>query len=238
MLENRDDVKFLRTTLFDNPYLSKMEKQKILSYDPSNPINQKSGTADAFRWSVYGLGERAVCEGLVHPNVTWINEFPKHETLEIIGYGCDFGYTNSPTVIIKAGNIGRDLYVECLFYAPTPTINELLPVMRKYINANNYVTCDSADPIMISDLRRNGVNALGIKKVGDKEGFIKYGVDLVNRFNLHIVRNASVRKEQENRVWEMVGGVSLNRPKQGNDHFWDALTYCLVTDFRNVLERE
>jgi hypothetical protein len=89
---------------------------------------------------------------------------------------------------------------------------------------------------MISDLRRNGVNALGIKKVGDKEGFIKYGVDLVNRFNLHIVRNANVRKEQENRIWEMVGGISLNRPKPGNDHLWDALTYCLVTDFRNVLE--
>jgi len=53
----RDDVGFLHTTYLDNPFVSPGEKAKILGYEPT-PYNIEQGTADEFRWRVYGLGLR------------------------------------------------------------------------------------------------------------------------------------------------------------------------------------
>lgn len=227
-LEKRHDVKFLRTTYKDNlQWISPMELAKIESYEPT-PENIAKGTADKYRWSVYGLGERAARHGLVHPDVTWINQFPTD--CEKIGYGMDFGFTNSPTAIVRAGNKGNDLYAEVLFYKPTPVINDIIEACNVLIPKETYVTCDSAEPGILSDLRRAGINAIPCKKF---PGSIKYGIDLINRHRLFFVRNVDFRKEQENRVWRYVGGVPLNEPEPGNDHALDALSYLLQTGFRN-----
>ena len=226
-LEKRPDVKFLRTTYKDNiRFITPMELQKIESYEPT-PDNIANGTADKFRWSVYGLGERAARTGLVHPDVTWVNEFPAD--CEKIGYGMDFGFTNSPTAIVRAGNKGNDLYAEVLFYRPTPVIKDIIEACRVLIPSGSYVTCDSAEPGILSDLRRANINAIPCRKFA---GSVKYGIDLINRHRLFFVRNVDFRKEQENRVWRYVGGVPLNEPEPGNDHALDALSYLLQTGFR------
>ena len=226
-LEKRNDVKFFRSTYKDNLlYISAMELKKIESYEPT-PENIAKGTADKYRWSVYGLGERAARHGLVHPDVTWVNEFPAD--CEKIGYGMDFGFTNSPTAIVRGGNKGNDLYAEVLFYRPTPVIKDIIEACRVLIPSGSHVTCDSAEPGILSDLRRANINAIPCRKFA---GSVKYGIDLINRHRLFFVRNVDFRKEQENRVWRYVGGVPLNEPEPGNDHALDALSYLLQTGFR------
>jgi phage terminase large subunit len=226
-LEKQPDVKFFRSTLMQNPFVTINEKKKILSYEPT-PENIAKGTADKYRWAVYGLGERAARAGLVHPDVTWINQFPTD--CEKIGYGMDFGFTNSPTAIVRAGNKGNDLYAEVLFYRPTPVIKDIIEACRVLIPSGSYVTCDSAEPGILSDLRRANINAIPCRKFA---GSVKYGIDLINRHRLFFVRNVDFRKEQENRVWRYVGGVPLNEPEPGNDHALDALSYLLQTGFRS-----
>lgn len=227
-LEKRPDVKFLRTTFKDNPFIAPMELQKIMDYEPT-PENISKGTADKFRWAVYGLGERCARSGLVHPDVTWIDSFPNDNELDKIGYGVDFGFTNSPTAIVKAGLKDNNLYVKVLYYGATPTTNDILIAIQNTIPDGLHFTCDSAEPGIISDLRRMGYNAIPSKKF---PGSIKYGIDLINRHRLFYVRDVNLRKEQENRVWRYVGGIPLNEPEPGNDHAHDALAYCLQTDFR------
>ena len=233
-LEKRPDVVFFRSTFLDNPALSQSERLKIMSYEPT-PENIQKGTADKYRWAVYGLGQRAARQGLVHPNVTWVNEFPTD--CEKIGYGCDFGWTNSPTAIVRAGNKGNDLFVELLYYKPTPRAAELIEAVKLFVPEDGHITCDSSDSnaknegvSYIMEMRRAGINALPARKF---PGSVKVGIELINKHRLFYVRNVDLRKEQENRVWRYVGGIPLNEPEKGNDHAHDALAYCLQTDFRN-----
>lgn len=232
--EKRKDVLFLTTTFQDNPFIPENSRLELLAYDPNNPANVEAGTADEYMWDVYGLGKRAAREGLVHPHVDWINEFPAD--CEKIGYGIDFGYTNSPTAIMKVGNKWIDrvehIYAQKLFYAPTPDISILIQAIDATIPKDQHFTCDSAESGergWISDLRLAGYQAIPCKKF---PGSIKYSIDLVNRRPLHIVKDADMRKEQENRVWKYVGGIPLNEPEAGNDHGFDGIAYCLQTDFR------
>ena len=119
----RPNISFLKTVFSDNPGISKQEKKKILSYEPTQEnINQ--GTANDYKWKVYGLGQRAAPEGLIFDNVTWIEKFP--DQVERVYFGLDFGYTNDPTSLVRVGVEGQNLYIESLFYSPTENANILI----------------------------------------------------------------------------------------------------------------
>ncbi|HNX89507.1 MAG TPA: hypothetical protein PKH58_10520, partial [Paludibacteraceae bacterium] len=175
-------------------------------------------------------------QGLVHPNVTWISEFPPDNELDKIGYGLDFGFTNSPTAIVKVGRKGNNLYVKLLYYQPIADSNKLIEVVSTLIPKDAHITCDSSDKAsneavgFIVLMRRAGINAIPCRKF---PGSIKFGIDNINKHCLHYVRDVDLRKEQENRVWRYVGGIPLNEPEPGFDHAHDAIAYCLQTDFQN-----
>jgi len=105
-IQSRDDVGYLSTTFHDNPNVSDAEKRKILSYEPTE-ANIRQGTADDYMWNVYGLGLRSAPEGLIFQHVTWIDKFP--ENIEKIYHGCDFGYTQDPTALVKMGETDPSL---------------------------------------------------------------------------------------------------------------------------------
>ena len=58
----RDDVDYLHTTFNDNPFVPKRQREKILSYEPTQD-NVRQGTADEYMWKVYGLGLRVKADG-------------------------------------------------------------------------------------------------------------------------------------------------------------------------------
>lgn len=66
-LQSRDDVDWFVSTFRDNAFIQSSIKQKIQSYEPTDE-NIKAGTANQYRWQVYGLGEVGRLEGLVFPN--------------------------------------------------------------------------------------------------------------------------------------------------------------------------
>lgn len=238
-LEKDPEIVFFRSTFRDNIMLSANERQNILSYEPTE-YNISMGTADKFRWSVYGLGERCARTGLVHPNVTWITTFPPDSELDNIGYGLDFGFTNSPTAIVKVGRKGNNLFVVLMYYTPIADSNRLIEVVNTILPKGQHITCDSSDnnnAVKTSEaigfielMRRAGINAIPASKF---PGSVKFGIDMINKHKLHYVENVDLRTEQENRVWEYIGGIPTNRPVKGFDHAHDALWYCLQTDFQN-----
>jgi len=223
----RPDVKRFKSTFRDNPDISDPERNKILSYDPGNPDNVKNGTADEYMWKVYGLGERAAMEGLIFPNVTWIDYFP--DDIELISYGLDFGYTQDPTALIKVGRNGQNLFMQKLIYVPIDNANDLADTIKQVMPEGHFVYCDSADPGMISALRARKINAIIAKKYS---GSIKDGIDILKRFKLHIVRDRDFRKEQENYKWRYIGGIALNEPEDKWNHLWDAARYACQVQFR------
>lgn len=239
-LEKRDNSIFLHATYRDNAFIPKANYDDIMAYCPWNmqdlhlpkkdrrphTVNIENGTADEYMWEVYGMGIRASHSGLVYPDVTWIDEFPSD--VEDIGYGIDFGHTNHPTAIVKGGRNGNNLYFELKFYIPEDDINTLYTVLSGILNGS-MIVADSAEPGLISDLRHKGIKILAANKFN---GSVLYGIDLIKSYKIHIVRNLSARKEQENYVWRTIGGIPLNEPVKAFDDFWDACRYLALAKFR------
>jgi len=244
----RKNVGFIKTTFLDNPYLSVNERNKILSYEPTHPddrdlpeeerrphpTNITEGTADDYRWNVFGLGLRCAPEGLIFQYVNWIKEFPKD--IEKVYYGSDIGYTNSPSTIVKVGLEGRNLYLQSLYNYPTPTPEDYITAVQKFVGKNNLVA-DSADGKKkasatqqgalgyITECRRAGLKVFPVHKFN---GSINYGISLMKKYKIHIVDSPDFRKEQGAYRWREVNGIKLDEPLDDFNHLWDAARYAVL----------
>ena len=140
----RGDVNFLRSTWKDNPFISKGERVKIVSYSPydeeeevyvvenelyyngeiisdtnqpkPHPTNIDEGTADMTNYKVLYHGIRCAPEGLIFNNIKYVDEFPELDHI----YGNDFGFTVDPNAFVKYAQEGENIYVELLGYQPIP----------------------------------------------------------------------------------------------------------------------
>jgi phage terminase large subunit len=182
-------------------------------------------------WKVYGLGLRSSPQGLVFPNITWIDEFP--ENIERISYGLDFGFTNSPTALSKVGKDGQNLYIQKLFYAPTESSIPLAEAINS-LKLDQAIWADSADkyqggPGMINDLRMKGIKIWAVNKFA---GSIIYGIDLMKQHKIHVVRDADARREFENYKWKEISGIRLNEPIDDFNHLLDSVRYAVLSSFR------
>jgi len=166
-LASRSNVGFLVSTLLDNPYIPKMGKLKILSYDPSNPVNVKEGTADDYMWNVYGLGLRSAPEGLIFQHVTWIDKMPP---LNQLYYAMDFGSVD-PTVLVVGGKKDKNAYYQKIFSEPTDNPDRIIQLLEENnISKKAIIHADSASAGNISYLRRKGWMVIPTAKIEVVEG--------------------------------------------------------------------
>ncbi len=237
-MEGQPDTVFTKTTYKDNPFCPEGVRRTIESYEPT-PENIAAGTADAYRWKVYGLGERAAQEGLVFPNIDWVTTFP--DDIEEVYFGVDFGFTNDPTAIIQVGLRGRDLYLWERCYTPIDDIDVLHTVITGIMCETDIAVGDSADKYaknpegMIYPLQMRGVNIIKVKK---EQGSIDNGIAIMKCFRIHCVNTRNMRAEANGYVWDSVNGIRLNRPVDKNNHLWDAARYAVMTFFRNRVADE
>jgi len=248
--EGRPNIFFTKTTYKNNKHLEKSIIAEIESKSPwmledlhlpederrPHLENIKNNTVDEWYFKVYGMGIRANRDGLVFPNVTWIDKFP--DNLDKIGFGLDFGYTQDPSAFVKVGleeikTPGKksNIYLELRIYEPTKEatilfnkINLVEPNIKDY-----RIWADSADPLMISDLRRMKLNIRAVEKT---KGSIVYGCDLMNRFNIHIVECKEFKAEQENYAYKTIHGIQVNEPIDNFNHAWDASRYFVLSELR------
>jgi phage terminase large subunit len=276
---NRSDVGFLKTTLFDNPYISRMEKNKIMSYLPVvhtrvsrhiyetesktnrnykeveavlkarnydtrlNKIgyddfsllelerakrNEDEGTADDYMWLVYGEGLRTAPEGLVFKKVVWVKEFPS-KGIEKIFYGCDIGFSVDPTAFVKVGVDGRDMYIQKLYYEPTPSPAEYVPMIAEFLPKGSTCFADGAGDGMelIGAARMARHKVLAVEKF---PGSINYGISVLKNYKIHLVDCPEWRKEQGNYKYREVNGIRIEDPVDQFNHLWDASRYAAMSN--------
>lgn len=229
-MAKRDDCVFTQTTYKNNRHLQKSVVKEIESYNPDIPENVVNGTADKYRWKVYGLGERANREGLVFPEVTYVDAMPTD--IEEVAYGMDFGET-AQTAIVKLGMRKRegkaDLFLQKLFYSPTEN-STLIAEILKGLKIEKHIWCDNNMVGWISDLRMAGFDLFPTKKFS---GSREYWITTLKKFNLYIVKDIDFRKEQENFCYRVVDGKQLSETIKKYDHLWSASGYACVGDFRH-----
>jgi len=207
------------TSFRDNAFISPSVRDRILSYEPTKE-NIERGTADKYRWDVYGLGKVGRLEGLVLPN--WERgRFPTEYKWRV--YGLDFGYTNDPTALVEICLHGGNLHVREHIYRPGLTNQDISKEMERIgIDRNELIIADSAEPKSIEEINRMGWHIRGAIKGKDS---INQGIDILKRYKL-IVEGENIAKELNSYIWAKDrNGNLLNKPIDTFNHAIDAMRY-------------
>lgn len=209
------DCTLIHSTYLDNPFLeqSLVDEIEFMRED------------DLEGWIIYGLGQRGKRTGLIFPNYRVVQEFPV-ECKDIL-YGYDFGY-NDPKVVVKLGRMGKQIFVEELFYKSgviredfIPRLKELIPI--DYRSMEQYA--DSADPETIEAIYRAGFN------IHPSDKSVLFGIETVKAYELCITAaSINVQKDIKNYKFKKdKNGLLLDKPVHSHSHSGDAIRYPVHT---------
>ena len=238
----REDCTFIQSTIEDNPFAPKAARNEIGMWgDPNSPAY------DPVSYRIYGLGLRAQQVGLIFHDCRLIKEFP--EDCRILGYGLDFGYMNNVTALGKIGIQGDNLYLEQLIYEigllNIPVRDERTGEIKKNISDelagiglkkySDEIIADSAEQKSIDEIYSMGWNIKGAAK---GPGSVMKGIEILRRYNLHIVEGSvNWIKEKNNYKWKVDrNDVTLNEPVKAWDHLWDGARYVAMETLGAVKE--
>ena len=223
-LNEESGVYHFITTYRDNPFL----EQTII--DEIESLQTKSPTL----WQIYGLGKRAIVEGIVFPRIEQVAEFPDWCKSEYIGI--DFGYTNDPTAIVKVGYAVNADDEECLFideicYRTRMTTGDICDALRPYRNMT--IDAESADPRLIDEIHKSGARIYPVKK---GTGSIEAGISRMQTFRIFVTaRSLNVLKEFRNYTYAQdKDGRWLNIPIDAYNHAIDAVRYVVMSELMSV----
>jgi len=206
---------FWISTYKDNPFL----EQKVI--DEIESLQTKNQSL----WQVYGLGQRAVVEGLVFPNIEIIDSIPRiAERRRYIGM--DFGYTNDPTAIIEVCFWQDKMYLNELCYQTHMLTAEIIRTL-KAIDGQPEIISESADPRLVDEIYNAG---LDIKPVHKYAGSINAGLQKMKEYHIYITRQSSnLVKEFHNYTYRQdKEGKWLNEPIDAFNHGIDSVRYVTI----------
>jgi phage terminase large subunit len=138
-------------------------------------------------------------------------------------YGMDFGFSNDPTTLVKVAVNWkhRKLYVKQLHYARDKGTKDVVNICR-LSNSNALIIADCAEPRLISDVRREGVNITSCIKGPDS---IRAGIKLLQDFEIIVDHDShDIIKELNNYVWS---DKKSNVPIDNFNHIIDAIRYVV-----------
>lgn len=201
----------LITTYNDNPYLTNSQIEDI-----------ESRIKNEYWWKIYGTGERATRQGAIFTN--W--KQGEFDTSLPYCYGQDYGFTIDPTTLVKVAVDEKKKIIYCdeLLYSTEAMGTDAIAVANKALIAkpNDLIVADSAEPRLIEDLRKKGLNILPCEK---GQGSVSAGIAIMQDYQIVITPNsANLRKEFSNYVWnDKKAGV----PVDAFNHIIDAVRYSV-----------
>lgn len=210
--------------------------------------NQKTNSANPFKWSVYGLGEKGERP---HRIYHW-NECNYLDYLALPfeeWFGCDWGKVDPWAIVgCKYDPNTNKLYTHEYLYMSEDNINEIIDnetkrkikedgeegLVNYMFNRLNIpkkakIVCDNNRPNKVEQLRRFGYENAVVAEKGqgsiiDGIELLDYGVDVY-----YTNTSANIKKEQDEYSWktDRYGNV-LEAPEGGKDHCLDGIKYCSV----------
>lgn len=191
-------------------------------------------------WLVYGAGKTGKIKGLVFPHVTVVKEMPA--ALKNRGFGLDFGYKADPTTLIECGVMnGDEVYLDERFYArgmSAKDINIAFVNMGMTRGYYGQIYADGAEARLCDDLRERGWNVIEADK---GPGSVKYGIDLLNQYKLHITEKSLNLLEERLKYRykeDKSTGNLTNNPIDAFNHAWDAVRYWAGANLKPMAPRQ
>jgi len=212
----KDDITYIHSTIFDNPFVSPEIKKEVL----------RRAEHDRLYRTVYLEGKIGIREGLVFDNWQQVDSMPDGP----VKYGLDFGYTNDPSVLVKVVELPTGHYVEEMFYETGLLNREIAAKLKTYGIKPGYdeIIADSAEPKSIDEIRLAGFNVKPSIKGKDS---ITTGIDRLKSKPLFITKQSTnIIRELRNYSWVTdKEGKPTNKPIDEFNHGIDAMRYAIST---------
>lgn len=223
-LQGRDDVTWINSTYLDNEFIEQTTRSAILSYEPTFE-NIARGTANEYRWKVYGLGEVGRLEGLVFPSFKVATSYPDEYKWRV--FGMDFGYTNDPTTLIEIRYAHGALWWKQHIYDTGLTNPDIVRRLERIdFPRNERIIADSAEPKSIAEINASRFRVDGAIKGKDS---INLGIDAIKRYNCYIYQGSKdLIEEFGSYTWAKDrNGQPTNKPIDKFNHGIDAGRYAI-----------
>jgi len=212
------DVEILILTYKDNESISESIKHEI------EAARDKAVDSPYWAnwWRVYGLGQIGKTEGLIYNNWTQINdvEFPNNQDQY---FAIDWGFTNSPTVLVRIVIIKDCVYVKEEIYQTGLSNAELIRLMQGVGIRRELIIADSENPKDISELSTAGFNVKGSIKF---PGYVCKAIEMLQSKKLYVTKSSvNIIKELRAYSWIYDKRVNkyINTPVKEFDHALDAI---------------
>ena len=140
----------------------------------------------------------------------------------ILVHNCD------PTAIVDVFYHDECLYLDELCYNTEMLASDIIRVLKENDGSIETIS-ESADPRLIQEIYRGGVNIHPVQKY---PGSVNAGIIKMQEFKKMYVTSKSLNliKEFRNYVWAQdKEGKWLNKPIDGFDHCLDSIRYCVIS---------
>jgi phage terminase large subunit len=221
------DLSILKTTYKDNRFLTTQDHHDL------------ENETDKYRYNVYTLGNWGILGHVIFTN--WIVADMLDETSEYYlppsmrvnrRNGLDFGFSSDPAALwCDHYNAARKrIYLFDELYERGLT-NDLLAVEIKNRIGLDDVTCDSAEPKSIAELKQHDVKAHPALKGKDS---VLFGIQWLQQQEIIIdKRCVNAKSEISTYHWqEDANGNAIRKPSEKDNHLIDAGRYAHETDMR------
>ena len=204
------------TTYKDNPFLEQSVIDEIESLQTKNKA----------LWQVYGLGIQAIVEGLVFPTFEIVEEIPAH--IKRRWLGIDFGFTHDPTAIVEVAVDGDTLYIEEKCYRTEMLSSDIIREFKSDSRGLKVIS-ESADPRLVQEIYRGGINIHPVKKFA---GSVEAGLAKMREYKVVATKSSlNLIKELRNYTYAQdKDGKWLNQPIDAFNHCIDAVRYVVMTE--------
>ena len=216
----RLDAFVLKTTYKDNKFLDDRYIQTLLELEKQ----------DYQYYRIYALGEWGSIGNIIYSNWEKQDLSDIKDTFDNTFNGLDFGFADDPTAFVRVhlNNKRKTIYILDEFALRGLFIDDIANNLQDRIG-NEYITCDSAEPRSVQDLKRNGIRALSAKK---GPGSIEHGIKwlqghkiVVDESCTETIKELSTYKYKEDK-----DGNVIAKPVDANNHILDALRYALESE--------
>lgn len=260
---NVPDSLFKQTTLTFNPWsethwLKKRffdtEHDNVSTYstnylcnefldDTDRAVFERMKEENYRKYSVAGLGEWGVAEGLVFENWQELDfdikdlGVERNEKGEIITddswkykhfFGLDYGYTNDPTAFIafSVNKVDKEIFIYDEHYEVKMLNSDIAAMIKRKGYAKERIRADCAEPKSNDDLRRLGIGRV-LPSVKGKDSIIN-GITQIQEYKIYVKPSCvNTIKELGSYCWQKDKSENgINKPVDTDNHLMDAFRYA------------
>lgn len=146
----------------------------------------------------------------------------------LVLFGNDFGFSVDPTTLTKVciDKKNKKIYVHECVYKPGLTTTEIYDIFKGHVG-QRLIIADSAEPRLIEELKRKGLNIKGAIK---GQGSVTAGIALMQDYDIVVTpESTNIIKELNNYVWH---DKKSSTPVDSWNHAIDGIRYA-VSDLLN-----